>query len=85
MEQADYDILQDSVNNMAACLNEAITTAVDDMVGDYDDGQAVLDAYEDLGRRVTRALVCAQNGDAARLQVRLDEVHAFMADAERVC
>jgi len=76
----DYNTIQDSVNNMAACLNEVITTAVDDMVGD---GQAVLDAYEDLGRRVNQTLRI-QNVDVARLRAQLDEVHAFTADAERV-
>ncbi len=32
--QRDYNTIQDSVNDMAAYLNEAITVAVDDTVGD---------------------------------------------------
>ena len=34
LEQGEYDVLQDSVNHMAECLNAAITTAVDDTIGD---------------------------------------------------
>lgn len=45
--------------------------------------QALVDAYEDLGRRVTQTLT-TQNDDADRLRDQLDEVHAFTADAERV-
>lgn len=48
-----------------------------------DHRQALIHAYEDLGRRVNQNLRI-QNGDAARLRVQLDEVHAFTADAERV-
>ena len=34
LEQEDYDTIRESVNDMAAYLNVAITTAQDDMVGD---------------------------------------------------
>ena len=48
-----------------------------------DDRQALIDAYQGLGRRVDQSLHI-QNGDTVRLRVQLDEVHAFAADAERV-
>ena len=48
-----------------------------------DHRQALIRAYEDLGRRVDQNLRI-QNGDVARLRVQLDEVRAFAADAERV-
>ena len=68
---------------MVACLNELIITAVDDMLGDHDHRQALVDAYQDLFRRVNQTLRI-QDGDTARLRVESDEVHALMTDAERV-
>ena len=48
-----------------------------------DHRQALVHAYEELGRRVNQNLRI-QNGDAGRLRAQLDEVCAFAADAERV-
>jgi hypothetical protein len=48
-----------------------------------DHRQALIHAYEDLGRRVDQNLRI-QNGDSARLRAQLDEVCVFAADAERV-
>jgi hypothetical protein len=48
-----------------------------------DNRQALIDAYDALGRRVDQSLQI-QNVDAVHLRVQLDEVHAFAADVERV-
>jgi hypothetical protein len=79
----DYDTINESLDEMAAYLNVVITAATARIPIDMDHRQALIDAYDALGRRVDQNLRI-QNGDAGRLRVQLDEVHAFAADAERV-
>ena len=83
LDEDDYDTINESLDDMAAYLNAAITAATARIPVDADRRQALIDAYRGLGRRVDQSLRI-QNGDAVRLRVQLDEVHAFAADAERV-
>jgi len=48
-----------------------------------DYSQALVHAYENVGRRVHETLRI-QNGDVTRLQAQVDEVRAFAVDVNRV-